>query len=184
MPDKSFTIICAQELFDSTLCKEADGSFKQWYNNLPEVKEDLKEAKRAAGFIKADDFGENNELILNPALETANVSFKQLSELQKILRNRLTKEVDSLHLCMQFFAGHGMQRDGLQVIVVNEFDPYGKFYKLYRAEQRIRYSSETFNNCYFIGIFACCREIFKALKHANCISKEENERKIQEDKAE
>ena len=65
MPEKSFTIICAQELFDSTLCKEEDGSFKQWYNNLPEVSEDLKEAKRAAGFIKADDYGENNELILN-----------------------------------------------------------------------------------------------------------------------
>ena len=101
-----------------------------------------------------------------------------------MVRTKLTKSADSLHLCMQFFAGHGMQKDGLQVIVVNEFDPYGNFYKPYRAEQRIRYCSEHFNNCYFIGIFACCREIFKALKHANCISKEEHEKKIQQEKAE
>ena len=71
---------------------------------------------------------------------------------------------------MLFFAGHGMQKDGLQVIVVNEFDKQNCFYKLYQAEMWIRKLSDEFNNCYFVSLFACCREIFRFNKHTNCIS--------------
>ena len=80
---------------------------------------------------------------------------------------------------MLFFAGHGMQLNGLQVIVINEFDKVKKFYKLYNAENKIRYFSKKFTNCYFVGIFACCREICDLLnKHTGCISAQEYEKMI------
>ena len=42
--------------------------------NLNEVIEDQNEAIRATGFLKANNFGENNELILNSDIDKNNIS--------------------------------------------------------------------------------------------------------------
>ena len=47
------------------MIKKKDGSFEQYYKNLPFVKEEQKESIKAAGFINAADFGKDNEFILN-----------------------------------------------------------------------------------------------------------------------
>ena len=84
--------------------------------------------------------------------------------------NKLRKDPTLLHLCMLFFASHGMAFESTQHIVLNEYDEKKKFYRLYAAENQIRYFSELYKNCYFISIFACCREIFMPKKHNNCIA--------------
>ena len=55
------------------------------------------------------------------------------------------------------FAGHGIQMDGTQYLLCNEYDPKLKFYKMYPAEKMLRHVAEKNDNVYFITFFACCR---------------------------
>ena len=66
------------------------------------------------------------------------------------------------------FAGHGILKDGCQTLVLNEFDPNTKFYKLLTVEDKIRTLSNTYPNIYNIAIFACCRELWR---HEDMIGK-------------
>ena len=50
------------------------GIVRPHFDNLPFVKNDQEESIKAAGFIKADDFGEDNEYILNKNPATDNIS--------------------------------------------------------------------------------------------------------------
>ena len=73
-------------------------------------------------------------------------------------------------LALFCYASHGMIQDGRQVILVNEFNQFKGFYKLYGAEENMRTAARTFSNAYIVGIFACCREIFLVTEHSGCIS--------------
>ena len=73
-------------------------------------------------------------------------------------------------MCLLFFACHGMSKNSMQWVVLNEYDTKTEFYKLHNAEEKIRVYSKNYMNCYFISLFACCREIFAAKKHRNCIA--------------
>ena len=149
--------------------------------NLNEVYKDEHEAIRATGFLKANNFGENNELILNKDLDKNNISEKEALGFIKGLARRFKKNATLKHLIFMFFASHGMAHESTQHIVLNEFNSKKDFYKLYAAEQQIRYLSKLFMNCYYISVFACCREIWLAKKHANCVganSLEEAQQKI------
>ena len=64
------------------------------------------------------------------------------------------------YLIIFLFAGHGLQKDGMQEMLYNEFDTRNCFYKLFRAEVKLRSFAEIFQNAYVIGIFACCRQTF------------------------
>ena len=72
-------------------------------------------------------------------------------------------------LIFYIFACHGIQKEGSQSIVINEFDPEAEFYRLWPAEADIRQWSEKFHNTYHVGLFACCREIHDPAKHRGCI---------------
>ena len=63
------------------------------------------------------------------------------------------------------FAGHGMQIDGEQVLLVNQFSVRNGFYEWWAAESDIRRMAKKFSNTYLVGIFACCREIYRPTKH-------------------
>ena len=80
---------------------------------------------------------------------------------------------DKLHLLMHCYAGHGMCKDGRQVILINQFDNSHKFYKIAPAEINIRNMAKLFRQTYHFCIFACCREIFIKERHTNGISKEQ-----------
>ena len=76
------------------------------------------------------------------------------------------------YLVFCLFAGHGILKDGEQHLVLNELDKKQGFYKLLNAESYIRRFSEACNtNSYFIGIFACCRELFKPAKMQGQVEK-------------
>ena len=63
------------------------------------------------------------------------------------------------------FAGHGMQIDGEQVLLVNQFSVRNGFYEWWAAEADIRRMAKRFSNTYSVAIFACGREIFRPSKH-------------------
>ena len=63
------------------------------------------------------------------------------------------------------FAGHGMQVDGEQVVIINQLNKKTAFYEWWAAEADMRLMAKKYSNTFSVGIFACCREIFKPAKH-------------------
>ena len=59
--------------------------------------------------------------------------------------------------------------DGKQMAVINEWEKRTKFYSMWPAEHDIRDGAKKCSNAYFIGIFACCREIFNPKRHRDLI---------------
>ena len=55
------------------------------------------------------------------------------------------------------FAGHGMQKAGRQIILLNEFDSKTTFYKHIDVESQVRSIAEKHPNSYQIVVFAACR---------------------------
>ena len=78
VPERSFSIICAQEIFGNVLRVKADGTYKPYFDNIPSVRDDLEVSRRAAGFIKASDFGTENEFILNKAPESDSITHTEM----------------------------------------------------------------------------------------------------------
>jgi hypothetical protein len=67
---------------------------------------------------------------------------------------------DENYLVMQFFAGHGMSYNGMQVVLTNEYDEVNHWYKMLEVEKRIRVITKNYPNVFFLSFFACCREIY------------------------
>ena len=88
-------------------------------------------------------------------------SLKEVNDTMKEIRLRIHKGRDSVpkinYIIIFLFAGHGLLKEGEQVIVINEYDRSNGFYKLFMAESKLRDLAERYSNAYLIGIFACCR---------------------------
>ena len=80
-----------------------------------------------------------------------------LDALSKDLREGKKSDPAVNYLIVFIFAGHGIIKEGQQVLLYNEFDPETGFYKLFRAEQKMRGWALIYPNLFVIGIFACCR---------------------------
>ena len=76
LPDQLFSALFVQKLYDKVWHRLGNGKIKQFYINLDDVIRDQNEAIRATGFLKANNFGENNELILNSDLDKDSISEK------------------------------------------------------------------------------------------------------------
>ena len=90
---------------------------------------------------------------------------KASTELVKLLR----KEPDEKFFHLTFVVGHGMHFEKSLCILLNDFDKYKGFYKLYAVETEVRKWSDVCRNCYFVAIFACCREAFLHKFHCDCV---------------
>ena len=78
------------------------------------------------------------------------------------------------YLIIFLFTGRGMMQEGQQVLLMNEFDKKTRFYKIFKAESKLRFLAETYPNSYMIGIFACSRQLYNETKFEGiCHSKEE-----------
>ena len=73
---------------------------------------------------------------------------------------------DQTQLFIVAIAGHGMQMDGRQVVLVNEFNKRTKYYQIFGVESMVRDKAKSNPNSYWIAIFACCREIHNTQKHS------------------
>lgn len=78
------------------------------------------------------------------------------------------------YIIIFLFAGHGLQKNGMQEMVYNEFDEKKRFYRTFKAEIKLRSFAEIYPNSYVIGIFACCRQPFEYVWNENkCVSKDQ-----------
>ena len=71
-------------------------------------------------------------------------------------------------LFVWLIAGHGIEVNGQQMFVLNEFDKKSGFNKLYPIEGKIRSFSSKFGNSFHLLLAACCRESHDTVKHSGC----------------
>ena len=77
--------------------------------------------------------------------------------LRKLVAGR-KKSPQEDYLVIHTFAGHGVQDQGTQWLLHNEYSKERQFYKMFGAENKLRMLAQEFQNSYQIGIFACCRQ--------------------------
>ena len=90
-------------------------------------------------------------------------------DLQKVFKDRVFKRLyrgkkakpPENYLVIFLFACHGFLKAGTQHILINEYDHSAQYYKMIPAEAKLRNWAETFPNSYIVGIFACCRQLWK-----------------------
>ena len=102
---------------------------------------------------------------------------KVFMEISKKLKDGKENEVN--YLVIYLFAGHGILRDGMQSVLLNEYSKRDKFYKMFKAEAAIRLQGTHYPNSYIIGIFACCRQLYNQKAMTGMISKEEAIERLQ-----
>ena len=91
----------------------------------------------------------------NPTLKDVTTAFKKIYAKLKAGYNA-PKRVN--YLVIVFIAGHGVLKDGGQIILLNEFDKFKGYYKDHKTENQLRWLAKNFPNSYIVGIFACCRQ--------------------------
>ena len=91
----------------------------------------------------------------------------QIKATQHLLKHRASEYPDRKMAFFYAFAGHGIQCDGQQFVVVNQF--VKGFYYLWNTEARIRKMAKDFPNTYSLAVYACCREIYSLKNHSGFI---------------
>ena len=90
---------------------------------------------------------------------------KIINKVRNDLKKRAGANPDLQMLIFYAFAGHGMQVDGEQVVIINQLDRKTAFYEWWAAEADLRLMAKKYSNTFSVGIFACCREVFNPTKH-------------------
>ena len=91
------------------------------------------------------------------------------------IRKRLTEDTTRT-LYIHILAGHGVQKDYMQALLINEHDQWAKvssrfgkmryidynnFYKRFEAEKLVKDLANDFPHSYHLAIFVCGREFEK-----------------------
>ena len=120
-------------------------------------------------YYKIDD---KEDVVVDLSNNPTEKEFEQayLKEIAALLKKGKEDKIN--YLTIFLFAGHGIMKDGMQCLVLNEFDPETGFYKLLPVEEKIRLYGTVFPNSYNIAIFACCREVWEHDKMlGTCVAK-------------
>ena len=110
----------------------------------------------------------NRCFLINKDLDTYDIKLKDFASLDIEFKKMMKLNPDKRFFQFAITAGHGMCKDGSQWILINEISTEG-FYKMFAVENTIRKWSDNFSNCYFIALFAGCREVHQYKYHINCI---------------
>jgi hypothetical protein len=113
----------------------------------------------------------NFESLLPPGaqnIKCRNPTYTDWFDEMSLILKEAKENPDENYLVMQFFAGHGMSYNGMQVVLTNEYDEVNHWYKMLSVETYIRIKSKDYPNVFFLSFFACCREIYQrdGLDHA------------------
>ena len=151
-PDHRIAVIFGMSKFDAVYKRGKQG-FVQAFDDLETVSDDCDEFQEVLSKygIKSKHL---YNLDKNPTSRDVETAMKQIG---KKLREGKHKVPMERYLVMFLFAGHGLQRDGLQVMLYNEFDPKTRFHKQLRAELKLRTWAEIYPNSYIVCMFASCR---------------------------
>ena len=106
------------------------------------------------------DYGRNNEYLL-----TNTPTYKRVFKIRGKLKKRIKKHPNETFLIVWALAGHGMQVNGRQVLLVNTCEKKTAFYFMWGVENDIRNIARDNQNTYSVALFACCREIHNTQKH-------------------
>ena len=128
---------------------------------LLECRADIEEIRIMAARYLISDYGKNDRYLLNDT-----PSYKKVLKTRSKLSNRIKTHPNETFLIIYALAGHGMQVNGRQVLLVNDFDKNTAFYRMWGVENDIRTSAKNNHNSYQIALFACCREIHSTQKHS------------------
>ena len=73
------------------------------------------------------------------------------------------------YLIICLFAGHGIVKDCKHHMLYNEFDLKTRYYKMFRAEEKLKSWAELYPNSYTVGIFASSRMLYDESITKRCI---------------
>ena len=51
-------------------------------------------------------------------------------------------------------------------MVLNDFDPKTKYYRIWHVEKFIRYLASAYPNTFHLAFYACCRELYDPARHS------------------
>ena len=133
--------------------------------NLPATTRDCRSIRRSGNKYGITDAGPDNIYIMENA--------PTLQKYQKAIRHitkRLQDNPETGHLILACFAGHGVQYNGQQALLTNEFDDRTSFYKMCHAERKVRTLTGMFRNAYVVAVFICCRDLSDKERHIGGVS--------------
>ena len=118
-PDRMIVVYFAVANFNRVgKWDERTGKFIQHFKNLPNAKTDCDTMKQVLDYYKIDDKGDKvYDLSNDPSLEEFE---KVYTEIGKLLAKGKQKQIN--YLTIFLFAGHGILNDGMQCLVLNEYD--------------------------------------------------------------
>ena len=105
--------------------------------------------------------GRNNKYLLDDT-----PTYTRVFRVRTSIAKRLKARPDKTFLLVYALAGHGMQMDGRQIVLINTFDKKTGFYRVWGIEAEIRKYAKNNKNSYVIGLMACCREMHSTKKHS------------------
>ena len=123
--------------------------FSQAYVDVPFTKYEVKLAKR--------HFQREYNVLTEDIYEMFDTDFAETTRRQKEFIKRLETDKRKL-LCIHVYAGHSVQLDDKQALLLNEYDSTNKFYKCFPFERWIRLFGEHFPHTYHFAMFSSCRE--------------------------
>ena len=127
-------------------------------DDLPATIEDIACAKSCLSHYGITEKSAKFYELHDPSEKECNAAFKEISK-------TLQANSEENYLILLFLAGHGMNDSGQQILLINEFAKSTNFYKRLNVEAKVRSLAEMFPNAYFLGFFACCREIYNKERH-------------------
>ena len=166
-PDAMIVVYFAVTKFDQVVKRNKDtGKFEQYFKDLPAAKHDCDTLRKVLDYYKIDEKEDRVfDLSNNPTEKEFMHAYN--TEIAALLKKGKKDKIN--YLTIFLFAGHGIMKDGMQCLVLNEFDTQTNFYKLLPVEDKIRLYGTVFPNSYNIAIFACCREVWDHNKmHKTC----------------
>ena len=149
---KTIAIYFATKKFDKVVKKCKDGTYKPLFDDLDTAHQDCIDLEQCLRKYQIED--EEDIYRLNDP------TMKEFEGTLKKITRRIKGQPEEQFLVILLFAGHGILKQGVQNIVLNEFDPKEGFYKMNPIEGVVRAMANMLQNAYFITIFACCREIY------------------------
>ena len=101
------------------------------FNNLPTTLDDCKAMRKAGLTYGFTDFGPDNMY-----KQEDNPTFNAWRKVKTNISKRCTQDPERGYIVLSCFAGHGMLKEGKQVVLTNEFEK--GFYKVLNVEADIR----------------------------------------------
>ena len=137
---------------------------EQGIKDLKTCINDIQIAREHFARFDVTDMGENDKYLL------LDVSDKKVVDAARSdLKKRIKASPEQNFFIVMICAAHGLQIDGKQTIVINSLNSRTGYFHTCNIEQDIRDIAKKFGHTYTLGLFACCREIYRSHVHRGLV---------------